>query len=251
MSFSLIDLVKANITYKNVQLISNFDFELPFHILMHHGRNRVITVSKYKKTVKLLSNLYELQPNYNIQNKDISVVLASNISLTYNVELTNSSTAAIRTAIEKVFISASAKRTSLEKTWDEPNALSHQTVTALRLKAAALDHVYDTVNCARSSMISDIVLDEYIYNNRYMQALSYLENKNNNISLLKIYADHLNVDILTAANHCIFCYEEDQMKIAESELDLSKTEKSILESTNLLELQEIAAQWQKKYEFYL
>ena len=250
MGFSLIDLIKAKIAYKNIQLISNFDFESPFHALIHHGRNRVITISKYKKTVKLLSNLYELQPNYNIQNKDISLVLATNISLTYDVLLKNSSRD-VRTAIEKVFVNVSAKRTTLEKTWDEPNALSQQTVTALRLKAAALDHVYDTVNCARSSMVSDIVLDEYIYNNRYMQAVNYLENENNNISLLKIYAEHLNVDILTAAKHCVFCYEEDQMKIAESEEDLVRTEKSILESTSLLELQEIAAQWQKKYEFYL
>ena len=250
MSFELKDLVKARICYKNrFTLLEKFNVGAPYHALIHHKRNRIITLAKYKKTIDLLSDPYEFQPYYNLQNNDISSVLASNTYMTYDVVLTGSNPP-IRWAVEHRFNFHSAVRTSSKDTWDS-ESLSKETISALRLKATALDKIYEMTNSMRSSLVSDIVLDEYIYNNRYKQALDFIENKADNISLLKIYADQLETDLLNAAKYCIFCYNEDQTKIAKSEENLLNAERKILNSTSLETLQEIVLQWLTIYSHYL
>ena len=252
MSFELKDLVKAKFWYKDyVQLLSEFDLTTAHHALIHHKRNRLITLAKYKKTIKLLSNTYDLQPYYNLHNDVISSVLSSNTYLTYDVVLESKGNQQIRNAQEKNIEYISAVRTSMKETWQQENSLSSEIVSSLRLKAAALDKIYEIINWARSSMVSDIILDEYIYTQRYQQALEYLNNNSDNIPLLKIYAKQIDTDILNAAKHCIFCYDEDHKIIAQSEESLITFEKNILDSTNVENLQEIVYQWKKLYQYYL
>jgi hypothetical protein len=250
MSFELKDLVRATSCYKNkFNLLEEFNLETPYHALIHHKKNRIITLAKYKKTIDLLSDPYEFQPYYNLQNNAISAVLVSNTYMTYDV-LLKGFNPPTRWASEQRFNFRSAVRTSSNDTWDI-ESLSKETVSTLRLKAAALDKIYEMTNSMRSSLVSDIVLDEYIYNNRYKQALDFIENKTNNISLLKIYANQLETDLLTAAKHCVFCYDEDQIKITKSEENLLNAEKNILNSTSLENLQEIVLQWLTIYCHYL
>jgi hypothetical protein len=250
MSFELKDLVNATRCYKNkFILLEEFNLDSPYHALIHHKKNRIITLAKYKKTIDLLSDSYEFQPHYNLQNNSISAVLESNTYMTYDVVLTGFNPP-VRWASEHRFNFSSAVRTSSNDTWDL-ESLTKETISALRLKAATLDKIYEMTNSMRSSLVSDIVLDEYIYNNRYKQALDFINNKTDNISLLKIYANQFETDLLNAAKYCIFCYDEDQIKIAKSEENLSNAERNILNSTSLETLQEIVLPWLAIYSHYL
>jgi hypothetical protein len=250
MSFELKDLVRATRCYKNsFTLLEKFDLKTSYHALIHHKKNRIITLARYKKTIDLLSDPYEFQPHYNLQNDKISSILVTNTYMTYDVMLSGFNPP-VRCAVERRFNFHSAVRTLSNDTWDS-ESLTKETVSELRLKATALDKIYEMTNSMRSSLISDIVLDEYIYNNRYKQALDFVDGKNDNISLLKIYADQLETDLLNAAKHCIFCYDEDQTKIAKSEENLLNAERKILNSTSLENLQEIVSQWLTTYFHYL
>jgi hypothetical protein len=208
MSFEIKDLVKARRYYCNNRRLSrDFDLTGTYHGLIHHKRNRIITLAKYKKTIKLLCNLEDLQPYYDLNNPDLSSTLSSNTYMTYDVVL-NVANPLIRWASEKKLIYKSSIRTSQKETWENKDSLSQELVTSLTLKASALDIVYEYLNWRRSTLVSDILLDEYIYNNRYKQAVDYLNNQTDNISLLKIYAKQMETNMTNAAKHCIFCYEK-------------------------------------------
>jgi hypothetical protein len=252
MSFELKDLVKAKIWYKDrFQLLQDFDLTSPYHALIHHKRNRLITIAKYKKTIKLLSDLDDLQPYFNIQSSGLSAALLLNTHMIYDIEL-KIANPKIRWAVEKRLIPITGnKRTSNTETWSHNDSLSKERVVSLRLKSAALDMLYEVLNSVRSTLANDILLDDHIYNNRYRQAVCYLKNDTDNIEFLEIYAKKMNTDLTNAAKHFIFCYNEDLMKITKTEEQLIVFEEDILAAENLESLQEILLEWYFQNRCYL
>ena len=251
MAFELKDLVKARFWYKDYfQLLADFDLSKPYYALVHYKRNRLITIARYKKTIKLLSNLENLQPYYNINDPKVTEILATNTYMVYDVELIMPRTPT-RWTVEKRSMHTDCLRVPISETWQHSNSLSPEEVVSLRLKSAALDILYEILNTVRSTLTSDILLDEHIYNNRYKQAVDYLNNVTVNTGLLEVYARQMNTDMTNAAKHFIFCYNEDLMKITKNEQQLIIFEDNILAANSLSELQEILLEWHYQNLCYL
>jgi hypothetical protein len=175
------------------------------------------------------------------RGSNFDAIIFENIDMPYCLKIESNNTS-IRSVTEKKLVIKSITKTDNSETWNE-DALTKDIVTGIRLKAATLDRMYDRLNWMRQSLTSDIVLNEHIYNNRYQQALKYNQNLEGDTSLLKLYADELEVDLATAARHCIFCYKEDVISIAKTERSKLEFEEKILAAEELEQLQQISIDW--------
>jgi predicted XRE-type DNA-binding protein len=249
MTFALIDLVKAKHKVDNAEtLLTNFDFNQPYHAIIHLKTNRIVSLTKYRETVYKLIDLEDLQPVVFLNNSgwegyNFNDILQSNTDMTYNIKL-NSNNINFRCVSEFKFIVFSAERTDLDNVWNDTESLAKEKVVEIRLKAAMLDKVYECLNWQRCLKQKEIALDFHIYNLRYNQAIEYVkDNSIENKHFLKIYADHQNMDYMSAAKHCIFCFEEDMNYIATNEKLRLTFEQKILNAQSFEELTNIDFDW--------
>ena len=247
MTFKLTDLALAKKFYKKQDpLLDYFDMDQPYHSVIHHSENRVVTIARYRDTVRILSDHKHLQPFCNMKSagwrgNNFDDIIFKNIDMPYCLKLEIDNTV-FREITEKKIVIKTITETENEETWNE-NALDKDLVVGVRLKSAVLDRMYERLNWMRQSLTNDIVLHEHIYNNRYQQALRYNQNLEGDTSLLGLYADEFGVDLATAAKHCIFCYEENIVGIVKTERSKLEFEKRILAAEDLEQLQQIDFEW--------
>ena len=224
------------------------------HALLHFQNNRIITLCKYKETVKSLSDMGKLQPFFHLERSveytsfsitDLRDMLRDNSNMPYYIKIDSDNPMTRWSSERKIKVFGMQKSSHLD-TFNEPSALDISQVIELRLKAAALDAVYDHVNWTRSSMNSDIFLEDRIYERRYQQAVSYLDDETAEAGLLEIYAQELDCDIKAAAKHVIFCYEEDSMSLEMSERMKSQVVRKIKSAESLEEIQDLMLAWIKQ-----
>jgi hypothetical protein len=162
--------------------------------------------------------------------------------MTYDVVLNQKPLVSWSQATEKKNSIDCAVRLTTEETWNE-QTLDKNIVVEIRLKAATLDRIYDRLNWGRDSMKSDILLEDRISHVRYIQAIDHLSGRDVDFTLLKNFATRLNVDLDVAAKHCIFCYEDNMLRMAKSEEQLLDFEHRILAAASFDELVEIRKEW--------
>lgn len=257
MTFKLLDLVRAGINQRKdvyptdsylrkSHILRAIDFDRPYHAIMHHKTDKLVTISKYKDTVKLLSDLQDLRPIYDVAHcffendpptdmQSLSLLLTDNIALPYVLKATLASKSKGRYVSEikpRIFY---IEKCDLE--FDD--SLPASRIVEIRLKSAALDVLYDRINWQRKLLEEDLIGSSLIYTMRYQQALRFLDGYNGELPLLKSHARKLDVDMMAAAKHCLFCYEEDSMTLAMSEDCRSTIEHEIMEAKSLDDLGKI------------
>lgn len=247
MPFHPLDLVKAKQPFNRQDpLLLPFKSTQPYHGILHTKTNRLIAISKFKNTANLLSNLTDIQAFTDLYlaghlGADFTEIIFENYSMPYCLKII-SNNAPIRWSSEKKIVITDVIKTDNIYTWDIVS-LKIERVVELILKAATLDKIYERLNWARSGLATDILLDDAVQYHRYQQALKFQNGEIYNLSLLEMYADDLGVELSTAANHCIFCYNENVESLARSEKIKMKFEKLILASESLKELQLIDYRW--------
>jgi hypothetical protein len=255
MPFTLKNLIEAKSTQQNqltTPLIANFDLNEPCHGILDHSRNRLITLTRYKETVNLLINLKNLQPFFNINKsymfgENFNDIISENSDLPYNLVI-EAGNPTVRWVSEKRLYIHNIIKTNNDLTWKDPNSMSMKSVIELRLKAAALDYIYESLNYIRDKFNSEITLNEFVNNKRYQQATDYLEGKKIDFTLLEIYADEIEKDLNFAAMHCIFCYEENLLIISKTEKNRKIYERKILEAESYDELCVICKTWNVEFK---
>jgi hypothetical protein len=265
MTFHFNDLIKANKTqgiFDQVQLLPTFNLDSNIHALIHFQTNRIISLCKYKQTVHVLSDTEKIQPllhldqlaNSNIINdfdiKKLKDVLRDNTLAPYYIKL-KSNNSMVRNASEYRLTIYGAEKTTHDDTFSEQESLLPSTLVGLRIKSAALDNVYDWINLYRSRLNSDLLLQDYLNEKRYQQAISYLSDDYKNIGLLTLYASQLGTSIEIAAKHCKFCYEEDQQLLEYSEQRRIEIEESIRTAICLEEIQDLLREWFSRCQIML
>lgn len=244
MSFSPKDLINYRIQKeKSGFLIENIDVEQPIHVLCHFRLNRIIALAKYKETINLLSNLELLQPFTNFQNyfgKDewakTKSILKTNTTMTYDV--TFSYMTKIRFTSQDWYVINDLRRLPSEEIFTKETFTVEQ-VTELRLKAAALDYLFDRVNFARGSMISDIFCVDMINQLKIKQANDFLKGQADACDLISLTAQQFNISINDAAKYIQFENEEIERNLIKSELFKVEYQNRILQMQNKTDMENI------------